>query len=92
MLTIKLSPQQWELYGSATAKDADTLNKAANRAVLDVLKEMQADGVSLDAALNTALSTAREAFYRLVKVGAFDTEPLQRLEHEVTRQFAFRKD
>lgn len=87
MNTINRTKEQWELYTKATAKDADTLNRAANRAVLDVLKEMQTEGVTLATAVNTALKTAQEKFLALADVGAYDTEPLWCLEYEVTSQF-----
>lgn len=92
MLTIKRRKEQWALYPSATHKDADTLNRAATRAVLDVLTEMQVEGVCMEAALNTALERARATFYRLSHAGAYDSEPLRLLEHEVTRQFTFKQN
>jgi hypothetical protein len=87
MLSINRNKTGWALYEHATDQDAATLNSAANTAVLDVLKEMQVEGVVMEAALNTALARARATFYNVQKVGAYDTEPLAILEHEVTRQF-----
>ena len=88
MIEIKLSKQQWELYSSASQSDVDALNAVANQAVRDVLAEMQKDGVSISAALNSALRKAQAAFFPFAEVGAYDTEPLWHLEHQVTKQFS----
>ncbi|MDD2741262.1 MAG: hypothetical protein PHV02_03255 [Rhodocyclaceae bacterium] len=90
MLKIDRSANGWELYSKATAKDVHELNRAANKAVLDTLVEMQTEGVSITAALNTALGTAREVFYKHAEIGAYDTEALLALEYEVTRQFTIK--
>jgi hypothetical protein len=90
MISINRDKNHWELYDSATAKDVEKLNEAANKAVLDVLTFMKEDGVNMNAALNKALGTARAVFYSLSDVGAYDSEPLFHLENEVTWQFSFR--
>lgn len=71
-----------------TEKDVHTLNQAANRAVLDVLTEMQLEGVSIDAAVNNAIEKAK--FLALADVGAGDWEPMWRLDREVRSQFDFK--
>lgn len=38
MISIKRNRDQWELFQSATEKDVETLNQAANKAVLSGLK------------------------------------------------------
>ncbi len=92
MITINRTKDQWDLYSKATAKDATTLNAAANKAVMDTLYQMQFEGVTIEAALNTSLSMARAKFHQLADVGAFDTGPLEILDDVVTRQFLFRRD
>lgn len=89
MRTIKRNKLQWELNNNATEKDADTLNRAANRAVQDVLVEMQKEGVTISDALNTALTTAHLKFAGLAHVGALDVEALYHLKHEIFGQFRF---
>lgn len=92
MLKICLSKSEWELHETATEKDVHTLNQAANRAVLDVLTEMQAEGVSIDVAVSEAVERARTKFLALADVGACDSEPLWLLDREVRSQFYFKGD
>lgn len=88
MIEIKLSRKEWELYSSASQSDVDALNAAANQAVRDALAEMQKDGVSFSAALNSALRKAQAVFLQFAEVGAYDTDSLWHLEHQVIMQFS----
>lgn len=93
MKTIQLNKSQWGLYDSATEKDVETMNRIANRAVLDVLFEMQKEAVNMDAAFNTSLGNAYAAiFYQLDRVGGYDTETLRTFERQLMQQFCFSHD
>ena len=93
MNTIKLSKSQWNLYDSATEKDVSTMNRIANRAVLDVLFAMQEDGVSMDSAFNTSLANAYAAiFHQLANAGGYDAEALRVFERQLKSQFFFEQD
>ena len=93
MNTINLNKSQWNLYDSATGKDVETMNRIANRAVLEVLVEMQKETVSMDAAFNTSLANAYAAiFHQLANAGGYDAEALRVFERQVKSQFVFEQD
>ena len=87
MLKINRNKAQWQLYENATEEDAEALNEAANKAVLEILTAMQSDEVCIRDAFKNALSEARKKFFELSDLGAYDTDTLWVLNYEIRRQF-----